>query len=152
MSDRVIVIGAGVDALVAAHYLARAGRQVLVLDGAPQADPSPDVGWIPPRVVRDLGLERHGLTVQQADPWIAAPLDGGGRLELRRDMARSVEAIRRVSPRDADRWPEFCTRMNRLARLLESIYTAPPPDVMSRGLGDLLDLARLGLRARGLGR
>jgi phytoene dehydrogenase-like protein len=147
-----IVIEAGADGLVAAHHMARTGRRTLVLERAPRPDPSPDVGWIPPQVVRDLRLEQRGLTMQRADPWIAVPLPGGGRLELWRDMARSVEAIRRLSPRDADRWPEFCARMNRLARLLASIYTAPPPDLMSRDLADLLDFARLALRARGLGR
>jgi phytoene dehydrogenase-like protein len=146
-----IVLGAGVDALVAAHTLARAGRRVLVLDdGAPQDDAEP--GWIPPRIVRDLGLDRHGLRIDHPDPWIAAPLPGGGRLELWRDVARSVEAIRRVSPHDAARWPAFCERMARLARLLERLYAAPPPDPLSPELGELARLAGLGLRARQLGR
>ncbi len=42
--------------------------------------------------------------------------------------------------------------MARLARLLEGVYTAPPPDPMSRELGELARLAGLGLRARLLGR
>ena len=78
----------------------------------------------------------------------SAPLPDGGRLELWRDMARSVEAIRKLSPRDAAKWPAFCERMARLARLLESVYTAPPPDFMSRSIGDLARLAVLGLRVR----
>ena len=41
-----------------------------------------------------------------------------GRLELWHDMARSVDAIRRVSACDAERWPAFCERMARAARLL----------------------------------
>ena len=67
---------------------------------------------------------------------------GGGKLELWRDMARSVEAIRRLSARDAERWPDFCGRMTRLARLLEALYSAPPPDPMT---GTLPGLARLAL-------
>jgi len=57
-------------------------------------------------------------------------------------MARSVEAIRRVSPRDAERWPAFCKRMARLARFLAALYAEPPPDPLSLGFA---------LRARRLG-
>jgi len=146
-----LVIGAGVDELVAAHYLARAGHRVLVLDDRAARDDA-EAGWIPPRIVRDLALDRHGLRIDHPDPWVSAPLPDGGRLELRHDVARSAEAIRRVSPRDAAKWPAFCERMTRLARLLESVYTARPPDPMSRELGELARLAGLGLRARRLGR
>jgi len=146
-----LVIGAGVNELVAAHYLARAGHRVLVLDDRTARDDA-EPGWIPPRIVRDLGLDRHGLRIEHPDPWIAAPLPDGGRLELWHDVARSAEAIRRVSPNDAAKWPAFCARMARLARLLETLYAAPPPDPMTRELGELARLAGLGLRARRLGR
>ena len=46
---------------------------------------------------------------------LAVPKQHMTQLELWRDMARSVEAIRHVSPADAERWPEFCDRMARLA-------------------------------------
>jgi phytoene dehydrogenase-like protein len=146
-----LVLGAGVDELVAAHYLARAGHRVLVLDDRAARDDA-EPGWIPPRIVRDLALDRHGLRIDHPDPWISAPLPDGGRLELWHDVARSAEAIRQVSPNDAAKWPAFCERMTRLARLLESVYTAPPPDPISRELGELARLAGLGLRARRLGR
>ncbi len=148
-----IVIGTGVNELVAAHYLAKAGRRVLVLDPRPgHEDTAVEAGWIPPQLVGELALEGRGLKIHRPDPWAAAPLPDGGRLELWRDMARSVEAIRRVSPHDAEKWPAFCERMGRLARLLETLYTAPPPNLMSRDLGNLARLAGLGLRVRRLGR
>jgi phytoene dehydrogenase-like protein len=151
MSAPVVVIGAGPDELVAAHYLARAGSRVVVL-GERDADPDPAAGWIPPRVVRDLGLDQRGLRVERTDPWAVAPLPDGGRLELWHEMARSVESLRRLSPRDADKWPEFCARMARLARLLETLYAAPPPDPLANELRDLAQLAAVGLRTRRLGR
>lgn len=136
--NRAIVIGGSADALVAAQLLARAGREVIMIEGAAA---SPDEGWVPRKVLRELRIE--GFKLEWPEPWLTVPLPAGGRLELSRDLARSVEAIRRVSPRDAERWPEFCERMARLARFLERVYAAPPPDPLS---------ARFALRARRLGK
>jgi phytoene dehydrogenase-like protein len=148
-----LVIGAGVNELVAAHYLARAGEHVLVLDPRPgQQDTLDEAGWIPSRVVRELALKDRGLRIHSCDPWVTTPLPGGGRLELWQDMTRSAEAIRKLSPRDAAKWPGFCERMACLAHLLESVYTAPPPNFMSKNIADLARLAVLGFRLRRLGR
>lgn len=146
-----VVLGAGVNELVAAQYLARAGLRVLVLDPGGATDEI-DTGWIPPRVVRDLGLTRAGLVIQSHDPWATVALSDGGRLELWHDMGRSVEAIRRLSPRDAANWPEFCARMAQLAGVLEALYTAPPPHPLSRAWRDVARLAGIGLRIRRRGR
>jgi phytoene dehydrogenase-like protein len=148
-----LVIGAGANELVCAHRLARTGRRVIVIAGrvanrAARAEP----GWIPPRIVRELGLEQRGLVIERPDPWVSARVADGSRLELWQDMARSTEAIRRLSARDADKWPDFCARMQRLARLLEALYDAPPPDPTGRRLRELARLGALALRARGLGR
>ena len=140
----VVVLGGGADELVAAHVLARAGRKVVVLDPSTAA-PGMQGGWVPGEIVRALGLE---LKVEQPDPWIEAVLPDGGRLALWHDMAKSVEAIRKLSPADAARWPAFCERIARVTRLLERLYTEPPPDP----LGDWLPLAALGWQTRRLGR
>ena len=136
--NRAIVIGGCADALVAAQLLARAGREVMVIEGR---HTTTDEGWTPPRVLKALRL--NGIQLDWPDPWLVVPLPEGGRLELWRDMAKSVEAIRRVSAKDAERWPKFCARMARLARFLEAVYAAPPPDPLS---------PRFALRARMLGR
>ena len=133
MSAPAVVIGAGADALIAAHLLARRGNDVAVIfEGKPRAD----VGWIPPQVLKELDLP--GLDIRHDDPWTA---DGAG-LELGQDLARSAASIRQISPRDAERWPQFCERMALLGTFLEDLYLAPPPEPTS--LSFALKLRRLG--------
>jgi phytoene dehydrogenase-like protein len=145
-----IVIGAGANGLALAHYLARARKRVLVVEQRPAPDPSADIGWVPPQVIRDL--RPAGLRIEEADPWITAPLSGGGTLELSRDISRSTEAIRRLSPADAGKWPEFCRRMRTLAAVLERLYLVPPPDIESRDPRELARIAGLGLYVRRRGK
>lgn len=137
MSKRAIVIGGAVDALVAAHLLARAGREVVLIEERAARD---EEGWVPAEIPAELGLK---LTAATPDPWASVPLAGGGTLELWRDMGRTVEAIRRLSARDAASWPEFCARMAAIARLFEQLYRAAPVNPLN---------VRLALRVRRLGR
>lgn len=150
MSADAVVIGSGVDELVAAHYLARRGMRVRLVRSA--AVPVQHAGWIPPWVARDLGLESHGLKITRSDPWAVAPLSGGGRLELSHDIARTAAAIRSLSARDAAKWPAFCERMHAIAGVLEHLYSALPPDPLTHELSGYMALARTALRVRGLGR
>jgi len=145
-----VVIGAGANELVAAHLLAQAGGSVLVLESS-ESHPA-DIGWIAPQIVRALDLERHGLQISRPDPWIALPVAPGERLELWNDVARSAESIRRLSANDAARWPDFCERMARLARALESIAMQAAPDPVGEGFDAIADVLGLSLRMRRMGR
>lgn len=147
MSFQAIVIGTGVDALVAAHLLARRGNQVLVVEERSPA--RQDFGWVPAQLIGELGLE---LKAGAPDPWATALLPDGAKLELWRDIGRSAGSIRRHSEHDARAWPDFCRRMAALARLFEQIYLDAPTDPLNlrfalgvRGLGreGMVDLMRL---------
>ncbi|MGZ9079769.1 MAG: phytoene desaturase family protein [Burkholderiales bacterium] len=148
-----VVLGDGVDALVAAHYLARAGHDVTVLRDRDSAlESEREVGWVPPHVVRTLELDRHGFDFEERDGWARVPLGDGGFLDLVQDVAACAEAIRRLSPRDAARWPDFCSRMHALARFLGTIYVAPPPDPLAADGAGMLNVTQSALRFRRLGR
>ena len=130
------MLGGDADGLVAAHVLARGGHHITLIAERPTQRAG---GWVPAALAQELAV----TSLEPPDPWLRAPLLHGGVLELSRDIARSADALRRISSRDAERWPRFCERMATLARLLEDIYLGPPPS--------LIDL-RFALRVRRLGR
>ncbi len=160
-----IVIGAGANGLVAAATLARSGKRVLLLDRAERiggsslsrefapgfrAPASEDCGWLPPDVARELELGK--LPSVAPDVAVGVSAGGGELLSLHRDPARAAEAIRRHSPRDAERWAPFAARLAKLAGFLEALYRLPPPDIDTKALGELFALFGLGRKFRALGR
>jgi phytoene dehydrogenase-like protein len=163
-----VVVGAGHNGLTAASYLARAGRDVLVLERrdtvgglastyefAPgfRASVGPDLcGLLLPEVVADLELTRHGLDLLPVEPEAFAPAPGGGGLSLFRDTARSAEEIRRLSPQDAEAWPRFHALVEGLGSFLRPVFSGlvPTPGRID-GVSELLSLARLGVGLRRLG-
>jgi phytoene dehydrogenase-like protein len=166
-----VVIGAGLNGLVAAAYLAKAGQRVLVLERRDVAGGTlvteeifpgfrfdtcrHDTGWIPPGIISDLKLKRHGLELVDVDASVFAPHPGGGRndyLLLHHDPQRSAALIRKHSQSDADKWPAFATRIARLANFLKAAYAKSAPSVDATSFGDLLSLASLGTRLRVLGK
>jgi len=163
----VIVIGAGLNGLTAANYLAKAGKKVLVLErravagGQAVTEPFGDGervdslhagGELRPDIVRDLDLARHGLPAAVSEPLISV-LPDGRRLRLTADAGdrETLDSIGSFSKRDAERWPAFVAFMNQAAAFLDDAYRTPMPRMKNVKLAEGLKLAKLALRLRRLG-
>ncbi|KPI20325.1 hypothetical protein OK074_1154 [Actinobacteria bacterium OK074] len=142
-----VIVGGGHNGLVAAAYLARAGRSVLVLErlgttGGAAVSTRPFAGvdarlsrysylvsLLPAKIVRDLGLDFRvrARTVSSYTPCERAGrptglLVGGGE-------RRTREAFERLtgSPREYEAWQRFYGMTGRLARQVFPTLTEPLP-------------------------
>ena len=163
----VVVIGAGHNGLVAAAYLAKAGKRVLVLEAraevggiqaAEEFHPGFKVdgvlhqsGWLDPVLASDLSLGSATEGVLTPD---AAVLNftNDGHLVLRRGLRESAEEIRKHSASDADKWESFSRLMSKLTGFLQHLYGVTPPQLTSTRAADLWNLLGLGRRVRGMGK
>ena len=163
MAHDVILIGAGHNGLVAANYLAKAGRKVLVLErrdipGGQLVTESFGAGFsadtlhasaqLRPDIVADLGLR---IETPSAGSAYTCLLDGGKRLTLDADPASASAAIAEFSARDAQRWPEFIAFMDRAVAFLDAAYRTPMPRLPHFALREGLPLAGLLWKLRRLG-
>ncbi len=154
-----VVIGAGHNGLVAGAYLARAGLRTLILErrgvlgGASVTEelwPGFHVsraayvaGLLRPQVIRDLDLHAHGLRLLRRSPSSYTPLPDGRGLLLGEGPDADRRAISAFSPRDAERYPQYEAFLDRIARLLEPLLDAPPPDPAHLRWRDLRAMARV---------
>jgi phytoene dehydrogenase-like protein len=165
----VIVIGAGLNGLTTAAYLARDRQRVLVLDAADEVGGTTrtveiapgfradvaldDAGCVSPSLIQELGLAAHGVELLHPDPAAWTPLPGDGGLSLWRDPARAAAEINRFSSADAARWPDFAERVAGFAAVLARLYALPAPSpAATPSVGELMPLLKVGRQLRGLGR
>lgn len=162
----VIVVGGGHNGLATAGLLARRGKRVVVLErrhtvgGAAITEQpwGPDfkvtalsyvVSLMPPSIVRDLELEKHGYRIYPQHGYFA-PFADGRSLQLHDDPQARRAEIARFSARDADAYEQWEGWLGGLGEVLGPLLTAVPPRVGSKKPRDLWKQLGLAWRLRGL--
>jgi phytoene dehydrogenase-like protein len=140
-----IIIGAGHNGLVAAGYLARVGKKVLVLEARDRVggactleEPFPGFNMSPcayvvsllrPEIIRDLDLHRYGFDAYVKDPQMFVPYLDGKYLFFRASTEKTIEGIRKLSKHDAESYPKFLAFFERASEILNPILLEEPPSV-----------------------
>jgi phytoene dehydrogenase-like protein len=164
-----IVIGGGHNGLVAAAYLAGTGARTVVLEGRPKTggaatteSPWPEapefkvtrlsyvMSLLPPTIIKDLALDRHGYKIFPMGPYYQAFPEGGSIKLYADDARRNYESVSQWSRRDAEAMPKWDAWLAGLADVLGPLLLTIPPALGSRKPRDLAGTLRLAWRHRGL--
>jgi len=136
-----IVIGGGHNGLVTAAYLARAGKNVCVLErrhvlggcanteelwpGYKVSTAAYVVSLLETQIMADLRLAENGLKILRRNPSSFTPLLDGRSLTLGPDMASNQQEIAQFSRADAEEYPRYCQQLERIAQVVEPLMQQP---------------------------
>ena len=160
-----IIIGGGHNGLVCACYLAAGGLSVAIFErrgvvggaavteefhpGFRNSTASYTVSLLHPKVIRDLKLVAHGLTIVERPLANFLPLSANAYLKVGGGLAATQAEVARYSPRDAAALPAYYAMLDRVATVLRSLLLETPPNV-GGGAGDWLRAWKAGRQLKRL--
>jgi phytoene dehydrogenase-like protein len=164
----VVVIGGGLNGLVAGAWLAKKKLTTIVLEGrsAPGGAAvttefvsgfrgpslSHSLGPLHRDVVRALDLDRAGLAFITPDPSLTTLGRHGETMIFHRDQVLTAASIHAHSTHDAVRWREFLNSTQRIAGVVAALQRHAPPPIDHPSAGDVWRLLGAGRKARALDR
>ena len=165
--DRVLVIGGGHNGLVAAAYLAKAGKDVTLLERSDvvggilrNSEIAPGfiapgiahtVGRLRQSVIKDLKLPAFGLELISPEVRMFAPQPDGSAVTFWGDAAKTAEGLKPRHAHDAQAYPTFDKKVRAVASFLAYINAITPPDAKSPSIADAIAGLKLGKAFRDLG-
>lgn len=167
-STDVVVIGAGINGLVAGAWLARHKLKTVIVDqrdvaggAATTSDLGPgfraptlshSLGPLAREVVRALHLDRAGIDFITPNPMLTTLGRGEDAIVFHRDPVLTAQSINLVSPTDAGRWAEFERTAQRLGAVMSLVQHEIPPGLDGMPAGEMWRWLTVGRQARKLGR
>jgi phytoene dehydrogenase-like protein len=165
----VIIIGGGLNGLVAGAWLAKRKFATLILERRPHAGGaavtteiapgfkapglSHAIGPLHRDVIRAFDLDRAaGLQFMTPDPAVTSLGNGDGHVVFHRDPVLTAASIHRVSPRDAGQWQAFLQSAQRVSSVVAMLQRHAPPNIDDVGATEMWRLLGAGRLARSLGR
>jgi phytoene dehydrogenase-like protein len=159
-----LIIGGGHNGLVCAAYLAAGGLKVTLLERRPVVGGAAvteefhpgfrnsvaayTVSLLNPKVIRDLQLAEHGLTVVERRLSNFLPTEDGRYLAI--GGGRTHAEVAKFSTADAARLDAYSVKLDRIADVLRELVLQTPPNVVAGGwrhaLPELLRAVRAGNR------
>jgi phytoene dehydrogenase-like protein len=168
IGQRVVFIGGGHNALIAAFYLAKGGFKPLVLErrefaggGAITEEFHPGyrastlahtLGPLRADVARDLQVEKFDCEILRPDPRVFAPTVGGQALLFYDDHAKTAGGIARLSAKDAAKYTEFAASLAKISGVFAQLCAITPPSIDKPSPEDLWNLLKTGRGVRSLGK
>src|SRR5213592_4653917 len=140
-----VIIGGGHNGLVCACYLAAGGLSVAVFErrsvvggaavteefhpGFRNSTASYAVSLLHPKVIRDLKLVQHGVSIVERPLANFLPLSATDSLEVGGTLAATQAEVARFSARDAAALPAYYAMLERVADVLRSLLLETPPNL-----------------------
>jgi phytoene dehydrogenase-like protein len=168
IGQKVVLVGGGHNALIAAFYLAKGGFKPVVLErrsmvggGAVTEEFYPGfkastlahtLGPLRADIAREIQLDKFNLQIFRPNPRVFAPSPDSRGLLFYEDAAKTAGAISRLSARDGEKYVEFAKTLEKAAGVFRQIAAITPPGIDKPSPEDLWNLLSTGRGIRRLGK